>query len=258
MSARCRFAQMLWVSLLVVGLAGQAAFATTSHPSYFGTNVSFTGIQETSTFGDAEPLFGAPTGSSDQLTFSPTTFSASAMDASGFDQTGAQLQLDITATAVGATIDILLLSESGSADLSGPAGFGGTGAFATMAGFVTVLEVLGLPVAPVVISFNAGGLLNGSFTPGDLGTGLFALPGYAGVTAWSGNVAIDIASIVPNATKVKLSFDNELSAYSEADGNGATIQKDSVVITVIPEPGTFALVCGGFLALSLRGRSRRS
>jgi hypothetical protein len=249
---------MLWVSLLVLALAGQAALATTMHPSYFGTNVSFTGIQETSTLGDPEPLFGAPIGSSDQLTFSPTTFSASASDAFGSDQTGAQLQLDITATAVGATIDILLLDEIGSAELSGPAGSGGTGVFASMSGFVTVLEVLGVAVAPVVINFNAGGMLNGSFTPGDLGSGMFALPGYAGVTAWSGNVAIDIASIVPNATKVKLSFDNDIYAFTEADGNDATIQKNSVVITVVPEPGTLALVCGGLLALSLRVRSRRS
>lgn len=252
MSARCRFAQTLWVSLLVVGLAGQAAFATTSYSDYNGTNVSFTSIQETSSFGDAEPLFGAPTGSADQLTFSPTTFSASADDALGNDQTGSQLQLDITATAVGATIDTLLLSELGSANLSGPDGFGGTGAFASMSGSVTVLEVLGVSVAPVVINFS------GTFTPGDLGTGLFALPGYAGDTNWSGAVTIDIASIVPNATKVKLSFDNDIYAASEAVGNAATIQKNSFVLIVVPEPGTFALVCGGLLALSLRGRSRRS
>jgi hypothetical protein len=260
MSARCRFALTLIASLLFVG---QAALATTAYPDYFGPNVSFTGIQETSSFGDPEPLFGAPTGSLDQLLFFPANFTANAIGAGGYDATGAQLQATITATALNATIDQLLIDEFGDRTLLGPGGTGGTGVFAAMSGFVTVLEVLGVPIAPVVIGFNAGAGVNGSFSPAALGaTGLY-LPGSFGTGLWSGSVYVDIASIVPNATKVALSFDNDLYAFSELASNSAKIQKKvvdgpAIVVTVIPEPGTFALLCGGLLALSLRGRSRRS
>lgn len=252
MSARCRFAQTLWLSLLVVvvGLAGQAAHAYTHSPGsdYYGPSFSFTNINEFSSYGDPDPLFGAPSGSNNQLTFSPTVFSAS-----GNDQTGSQLQIDITATGLGATIDSILLEDFGTVELSGTGG-AGTSAFAIMAGKVTVLEVLGVSVTPYDIDFTGTAV----FDPIDLGTVSISLPTYEGITNWTGTVLVDIASLVPNATKVKLSFDNDLFSGIGAVGDTAVIKKDSVVITVIPEPGTFALICGGLLALSLRGRSRWS
>ena len=270
---RSRGRSLLLPLLVVCGslVAGREALATNTYPNYLGASVSFTSIQETSNLGDPElppagpPLgtccWGAPAGVGDLLQFSPLTYSAQASGAGGYDGTGAQLQTLITATGIGATIDQIYLSEYGDAALSGPTGTGGTGVLASMAGFVTVLEVSGVAVTPTVISFNAAGPnpfgVTGAFSDPALGAGTFALPGNAGLTSWSGLVSIDLASIVPNATKVQLSFDNDLYAYSEAEGNSALITKTSIIIGVVPEPGTFALLGGGLLVLALRARARR-
>ena len=255
-------AALLWLVLI-----GQSAFATTPYPNYNGPNVSFTGIQETSTFGDPEPLFGAPTGSGNSLLFFPANFTASAVGAGGFDQTGSQLQATIMATSV-TTIDMLNVHEFGDATLLGVAS-AGTGVFAGLSGFVTVLEVNGLPITPLVIGFNAGALQNGSFTPGTLGTTGLDRNTNPGTTLWSGQLSIDIgaaliaAGFQPKATKVALSLDNDLYAYTEFASNSAKIQKTvvdgpAIIIDGIPEPGTFALLCGGLVLMSLRARGRRA
>ena len=172
----------------------------------------------------------------------------------------------ITSTRAGAKIDQIYSSEFGDATLIGPDGTGGTGVFAGMSGFVTVLEVNGVAVAPTVISFNAGGVnppgVTGAFTPGALGSAGLERSAFPGTTIWNGKVVIDVAAIVANVTKVQLSFDNDLYAYSELAGNSAKIQKKvvdgpAIIIGVIPEPGTFALLGGGLLALAIRARSRR-
>jgi hypothetical protein len=270
--------RLLLLSVLVVFaslLASQSAFATNTYTSYFGTSVSFTAIQETSNLGDLELppsstgtcCFGAPTGVGDSLLFFPTDFVASASGAGGYDGTGAQLQTLITATMLGATIDQILLSEYGDLEILGPAGTGATGVFASMAGYVTVLEVSGVAVTPIVIGFNAGGVsdpgVTAAFSPVAVGDGTYVRPTYIGTALWNGQVVIDLESVVPNATKVQLSLDNDLYAYTELAGNTAKIQKKvesgpSIIIGVIPEPGTFALLGGGLLALALRARGRRA
>jgi hypothetical protein len=263
MRSRGRILLLPLLTLLASLVAGHAALATTTYPNYLGTSVNFTGIQETSTFGDPEPAccFGAPTGVGDQLLFFPTNFTATTTGVNGFDQTGSQLQATITAVG-GAKITTILLSEFGDATLSGAAS-ANTGVFANMAGFITVLEVNGVSVAPTVIGFNAGGLVNGSFTPGTLGTTGLDRNTNPGTTLWNGQVAVNIASVVANATKVTLSFDNDLSAYTEFASNAAKIQKKvvdgpAVIITVVPEPGTLVLLSGGLLAMAIRARSRRA
>ena len=258
------------IGLFASLLASQAAFATNTYPSYFGTTVSFTAINETSNLGDIELppagagtcCWGAPAGAGDQLTFSPTDFKASAAGAGGYDGTGAQLKTIITATGVGAKINQIYLSEYGDATLAGPTGGGGTGVFAGMSGFVTVLEVNGVAVGPTVISFNAAGGnpfgVTGAFTPVAVGSTGLSLPGNLGLTSWQGLVSIDVAAILANVTKVQLSFDDDLYAYSEAVGNSALIQKNTIVIGVVPEPGTFVLFAAGLLALATRARARRA
>lgn len=255
-------------------VSGSAAFATNTWTSYFGPSISFTNIQETSNLGDPELppagagtcCFGQPTGSGDSLLFFPTDFVAQASGAGGFDSTGAQLQVLLTATQPAATIDQIFISEYGDATLIGPAGTGGTGAFASMAGFVTVLEINGIAVAPIIVGFNAGGAsdpgVTAAFTPVAIGDGTYVRPTYIGTTLWNGKVIIDLESVVPGATKVELSLDNDLYAYSELAGNSAKIQKKvvdgpSIVIGVIPEPGTFMLLGGGLLAMAIRARNRR-
>ena len=239
--------------VLFLVFVAPAAVATTVHGDFFGTNIDFLGIQETSSYGDPEPAccFGAPIATGNQLLFFPPNFTAEASGAGGSDQTGAQLQGTIMATGALNTIDTIILDEFGDALLTGT-GSAATGTFASLSGFVTVLEVLGVPVTPVVIGFI------GTFTPSEL----LALPTDAGTTLWSANASIDVASVVPNATKVFLSLDNDLSAFSEA-GTSAKLQKKvvsgpAIVITVIPEPTTAILFSLGLIGLALQGRRQRS
>src|SRR5262245_58498617 len=115
------------VSLAVLAVA-QTALATINHGNFVGTNVTFGNVSETSTFGDPEPLFEAPTVSGNSLLFSPSNFTATTSGAGGLDQTGALLQTIITSNAL-TTIDILNFTEFGDATLIGPAN-AGTGVFA--------------------------------------------------------------------------------------------------------------------------------
>jgi hypothetical protein len=205
-------------------LGAQASVAQTAHPDQSGVDFDFTGTIETSVFSDPEPLFGAPTASGNALRFGPLTFSATAAGDGGFDQTAAQLQTTVTATG-SKTIDKIGIDEFGDVDLSG-VGTAATASFVSMSGAVTVTETTGGPIAPVSIPFI------GTFAPSDL----YGLPGDQGQTLWHGSVLVDVAAVVPDATKTVLSFDNDLTAASEP-GTTALIQKKVVVILVVePEP----------------------
>jgi len=246
----------LALSFLAVGacaLVAGVAQATTNYGDVIGTNVTFNDVTETSTFGDPEPLFGSPSGVGNQLLFFPANFSASS-SGGGVDNTGAQLQTEITANGPLDTIDSILLSEAGDSNLTG-IGTAATGTFLGISGVITVLEDIGGAITPTFITFDDSDVV---YTPSNL----LDLPGNPGATAWTASLAVDIASVVPNATKVMLSLDNNLAAASEG-GTSALIQKKAVsgpavTITVIPEPGTFALVGGGLLGLAFRARRRRA
>lgn len=237
---------------------GQAAFATTVYSDVVGSSVSFTGIQETSTFGDPEPLFGAPTGVGNQLLFFPSNFSASSagdgINPGPVDQTGSQLQLTISGNSPTDTIDTLLITEYGDTSLTGT-GTSSTGTSLQMSGQLTVLADTTGAIAPVVIPWS------GTFTPS--ASGLFDLVTNPGTTLWSGSVSIDVASYLApgqHATVAQLSYDNALYAFSEANSS-ATIQKKvvsgpAVTIQVVPEPATGLLLAGGLIALGLRARRR--
>jgi hypothetical protein len=251
MKTRSRALLLGLSSVLVLLLAAPSAFATTTYPDYFGSDVDFTGIQETTTT-DPEPdcCFNAPVGIGNQLLFFPTQFSASAAGMGGFDQTSSQLQLMFASNDPLFYLEQMNITEFGDADLTGT-GTAATYTFAGLSGFVTVTEDKDGPLAmPVVIPFT------GIFDPSDT----LALPGDSGTTIWSATAAIDIAAYVPFATKAFLSYDNNLYAFSE-DGTSAMIQKKvvngpAIIIEVVPEPATFALVGAGLLGLALQGRRR--
>jgi hypothetical protein len=251
------FAAALAVAV-AIGLAGSASALTL----YSDVNTgywTFSGIQESSSYGDPEPLFAQPLAFGDDLGFLPPNFVAQASGAGGFDATGSHLQLFIEGNTPGQFIETLNFTELGDIVLTSfPPGGGtaATGTFVSLAGFVTVFEVNNAPIAPITISFGSAGSgadVIVTYTPGDT-TGL---PGDAGTTIWSAGFSMDIASVVANATRVQLSLDNDLFAGSEA-GTSAKIQKKVVdgpsIIISVPEPGVVSLLVLGCLALGLRAR----
>lgn len=231
--------------------AGQAS-ALTAYPDYAGPGVTYTLMQEASSSGDPEPLFDAPTGVGDQLLFFPPAFTASTAGAAGFDHTGSQFQARVTSNNLASVITSVNITEFGDAQIFGAGGTASTGTFAALAGFITVLETTSGPISPVVIPFT------GIFAPG---SNLTYTTNF-GVTIWSGTVSVNVAASVPNATKIQISLDNDLYAFSEA-GTTAKIQKKvvngpAVIIDVIPEPGTALLIGSGLLILGIRERRHRT
>ncbi len=250
MTAFNRFGALVFGAALLV--AASQASALTLYPNYVGPGVTYTLVQEASSSGDPEPLFGAPTGVGDQLIFFPPAFTASTAGAAGFDHTGSQFQARVTSNNALSVITTVNFTEFGDAQIFGAGGTATTGTFAALAGFITVLENTSGPIAPVVIPFT------GTFAPGSNLT----YTSNFGVTIWSGTVSVNVAASVPNATKIQISLDNDLYAFSEA-GTSAKIQKKvvngpAVVINVIPEPTTAILIGSGLLVLGIRGRRVRT
>lgn len=225
-----------------------AGWATVIYGNFSGTSIDFLGVRETTTSpGDPEPLFGAPTVSGDQLLFFPTAF-ASTSAGGGADITSSQMQMFIDAKPL-ATIDKISITEFGEKDLAG-VGTAATSASVSAVVDITVLEVNNIPVSPI---FIAGNVM--TFTPDDD----YALPGDLGFSTWTGSLLIDIESVVDNVTRLQLTFKNILDTTSET-GTTAFIQKDvvsgpAVVVEVIPEPGTAILLGLGLAALAVRRRA---
>jgi hypothetical protein len=216
-----------WKPRLVSALVGLAfstpfaAFATVNHGDFVGTGVDFLAVSETTTTGgDPEPIWGAPTlaGTGTQLVFAPASFLSSCSLGSS-DVTESQLTTTIEAQP-GVHIEIVALQENGDAVLSifPPFGTPATNVSAAITGTVTVLEDISGPIAPVVIPFS------GTFTP----SGAFALPTDFGTRTWTGDILVDVASVVPNATVVEFALTNTLSSNCGPGNSAATIQKKDV------------------------------
>jgi hypothetical protein len=209
--------------VVVLALAiPSAALATVNHGDFLGTGVDFRDVSETTnSAGDPEPIWQAPTlaGTGTQLVFAPPAFlSACNIGIGASDVTESELTTTIEAQP-GVHIEIVALQENGDAVLSifPPFGTPGTNVSAQMSGTVTVIEDISGPIAPVVIPFS------GTFTP----SGTFALPTDFGTRTWTGDILVDVASVVPNATKVEFALTNTLSANCAGNG-AATIQKKDV------------------------------
>ncbi|MEM7413706.1 MAG: hypothetical protein AAF430_25980 [Myxococcota bacterium] len=219
MRSSARFA-VITAAILSLALP---AMATVNHGDFAGTDVTFRDVSETTTSaGDAEPLWEAPSlgVSGDQLLFFPTSFLAQCA-AGTSDVTSSTLTttLDTTGTP-GATIDTVQFAEAGDGNLTQfpPFGDPSTNVSVTLTGTVTVTETLSGPIAPVVIP------VSGTFAP----SGSFALPTDFGAISWNGGIGIlDVAAVVPNATKVDVSLDNTLTANCAATAS-ALIQKKAV------------------------------
>src|SRR5688500_7322444 len=97
---------------VALGLAGSASALTL----YTDVNTgywTFSGIQESSSFGDPEPLFDQPLAFGDDLGFLPPNFLAQSTNGGGLDATGSHLQLMIEGNSPLQFIETLNFEEFG-------------------------------------------------------------------------------------------------------------------------------------------------
>jgi len=216
-SSRCILA------LASLALIASPAFAQVNYGDFLGTGVDFLQVTETTlTAGDAAQQWDAPTlgGTGDQLLFFPTNFvSECSATLPSSDTTASQLVATVSAQP-GVHIEIISLQEAGDILLVQVPPFGdpATNGSAAISGTVTVTETTSGPIAPVVIPFV------GSFTPTDT----FALPTNFGTSTWTGNIAVDVASVVPLATKADVAITNTLSSNCSGPTSTARVQKKAV------------------------------
>ncbi len=219
-------------ALLAAGVVSTTASAAVTYPGpYVGADVTYTDITEASAdpVGDPEPLYGAPTGiTGNNLDFDPVA-SAFSADAPPPDSTDGSLMFLVTSNS-GATIDTLIVSESGDYTFSGsPAA--GEAVAATL--LVQVLD----PVTEAVLISDTTSFFE-VYDSAPLETG-----------DWSHSLTFDLSGF--GMTEYKVLVDNLL----QASGNGqatSLIRKKDFDINV-PEPATGALALAG-LALMARRR----
>ena len=222
------------VCLILLSAPALAVGPVIDYGSFSGPTVTFgdpsgTGVTEqTQTAFDPDVLYGAPLLLGDQLLFFPTQFGSSTTGG-GSDSTESLLSMQITGNGPLDAVSMISLTDFGDTVLSGT-GTNATATTVSLTGKVTVLEDIFGPIVPVVINFS------GTFGPTDA----FDLPTNPGATNWSGNVMIDVASVIPNATVVVLELTNLLTSNSEVSSS-ATITKKVVsgpvvAIEVLPEP----------------------
>lgn len=247
-------AMALAVALGFVGLTvdPESASATVNYGDLSGSSFDFTNMAETTTSaGDAEPLWGAPSVAGNTLIFTPGAFTSTAGGGS-VDQTNSTFVLDIISQnkdSVG--IDALIVNELGDYALTG-AGTNGTSA--------SVLAGAGL----VITEVNLGGSLVASAIPGFASDFVsFDTPTQGG--EWTATINANIQAIVDSiygvdqafATAVSVVWDNNLSTTSES-GTNALIQKKiglpAVTMQVVPEPGTGLLFALGLAGLAFATR----
>jgi hypothetical protein len=208
--------------LLVAGLLSPSlAAAQVNHGDFVGNGVDFLQVTEdTLTAGDAEPIWEAPqlVGDNTQLAFFPSNYTS--LCTTGTSDTTTSLLTTTISAHAGSSINNLVFAENGDVVLTSfpPFGNANTNASAALSGTITVTEDSSGPIVPVVIPFN------GTMSP----AGTFALPARFGTTVWTGTIAVDIASIVPEAKTIELAIDNTLSTNCAPGNTSAKIQKKVV------------------------------
>jgi hypothetical protein len=235
---------------LAVGFAGSASVSNAaSYGNFTGGTVSFLNVA------DLNGLFGAPTVSGNSLDFSPNAFEADCAASASCPPTphtvADTLVLDIDASD-GNFIDTIVLSEAGDTTL---ASFLNAYAATTVVAdvFIDVLEIDGISVNGINANAQMVFSQNGQYETTDEGVGTHI---------WSGFLSLDVDSVIAansatgNATLVRISLANTITAFAES-GASARIEKkdiDGLAITVVPEPGTALLMGLGLAGLSASSR----
>lgn len=248
----------LLVILAILGFAMPLNGAAINYGTYVGDTVTFVDVTEDS-ITDPTPLFGAPLAVDDALVFSPTGFGATT-SGGGVDITDGLLKMMMVAHA-GQHIESIDFSERGDYTLAG-VGTAVTQVSATLQIFVTVLEIDGVAVTPVTLTYGSPVTI---FTPGPDGSYNLVADGGIGII-WTASVSIDLSGdlaalgidFLGGATKANVSLDNTLLAISQ-HGSVAFIQKKQfdgvgIIVTTIPEPMTLSMLALGTLALIRRRR----
>jgi hypothetical protein len=217
-------------------------------PAIDGATVVYDPVSESSGT-DPVPLYGTPGIIGDTLIFRNMAFSASSVVGSPvIDFTDGQLNFTVTAKNGFVLSSINWFEKGDYIVFVPPLATGNAYVRATSPGMlITVLEVGGVPVAPLYgsapIAFGPSG---GDFQSGvDPDTGI-----------WTGSGVANLATLfnLTNITKVSVSVDNQLLAYTSGDAVASISKKvvDVGVIT-IPEPAALGLVAiAGVLGLRRR------
>jgi hypothetical protein len=235
-----------------------------NYPSHIGTTVDYLNVTEDTTTGDSQPLFGAPIYSADSIDFNPVGFDAAAAGTGDSDTTGARLTFMIMSHP-GKAITNISFSEAGDTTLGG-LGNDSTSTSVTASGTITINEVDGAAIAPLVSPIAL------TFTPsgGTYGLGSDGAGGPIFHTPWTGSLLVNIGPILTQAgipftfgaSKVSIDLVNTLTATSQFGTASVISKKDfgGISITVnIPEPASVLLASSAFLGcvgLLLRRRGR--
>lgn len=236
-------------ALLLVSMSTQAGLLRNSAP---GDTVTYTAITETLSdsslgAGSFTGSYGTPGINGNELVFSAVNIESQSFGG-GFTRGDAQLDFFVESTVSGFSIDKIQIGEAGESDFdelvipSGGTATTRTEASATLK--VDIWEVDGNPYS------GPDGQIGATFASYS-----FPVDG-TGLHLWNGGLEIDVEQLLVDsgyefvfgATKIEVTVDNLLYAYSEA-GTLSTIKKkgaDALSITTytIPEPASAVLLVG--------------
>lgn len=251
--------KMAWFAAAwAVGLVSTSANAGTftwgdiSDPA---GDVMYLGVEESNAYATSlfapEPGTGAPVATGNAIRFDPQSFQAVASNGAT-ETTVSTLEMVLMGQS-GKTVQNLMVSEAGDYTLSGlPSAVASASVAATFNW--TILEVnnaaVTLPTQTEFLQSSPGSGPNG---------GIFTFPGDNGTAVpWTGSILLDFQgyldseSIAGSATKVLVSFENELIATADP-GSNAFIKKKEIggfaIVANVPEPTSVVLLLGAAAGL---------
>lgn len=222
------------------------ADAAISYGELEGTDFNYFSVLEDSAT-DPAPLFGEPSIGGNTMFFTSVGFAA--FSECGVDLTDGTLAFRVESKDDETGILSLDFTEQGDYSLLGDH----AAVTAGMSVFGLVTEIDGVDIDPISFSMSETFLdtaLSGEVSP-------------SGVNPWSGELSIDMASILSHAgieglaTEVAIVLDNTLTAEAGGDSSALVNKKlFTVAATQIPEPSTAMLGLIGVLALGVMHRRR--